>query len=153
MNMTYIDENGENKIPTMGCYGIGVGRTAAAAIEQNHDENGIVLPIEIAPFSVSILLLDVDDRQAIDITEKLYIDLENAKIDVLFDDRSERPGVKFKDHDLIGIPIQVIVGAKGIKNGTAEVKVRENNTKEAVAISEVFDYVSKKINELKRKRD
>ncbi|MDR0304068.1 MAG: proline--tRNA ligase [Chitinispirillales bacterium] len=153
MNMTYIDESGENKTPTMGCYGIGVGRTAAAAIEQNHDENGIIFPIEIAPFSVSILLLDAEDKQAVEIAEKLYLDIENAEtgIDALFDDRQERPGVKFKDHDLIGIPIQVIVGTRGIKSGTVEVKIRENATKESVAIDKIFEYVVKKIEELKRK--
>jgi len=151
MNMTYIDENGENKTPTMGCYGIGVGRSAAAAIEQNHDENGIILPIEIAPFSVSILLLDADDEQTAQIAEKLYLDLENADggIDVLLDDRQERPGVKFKDHDLTGMPIQVIVGARGIKNGTVEVKIRHNGEKEAVGIDKIFEYVVNKIKELK----
>jgi prolyl-tRNA synthetase len=147
MNMTYIDENGANQTPTMGCYGIGVGRTAAAAIEQNHDDNGIILPIEIAPFSVSILLLDADDKQTVEVAEKLYFDLENANagIDVLLDDRQERPGVKFKDHDLIGMPIQVIVGARGIKNGTVEVKIRQTGAKEFVAIGEIFDYVVGKI--------
>lgn len=151
MSMTYIDENGENKTPVMGCYGIGVGRTAAAAIEQNHDENGIVLPIEIAPFSVSILLLDVNDKEAVEIAKKLYFDLQNAKIDALFDDREERPGVKFKDHDLIGIPVQAVIGARGIKNSTIEVKIRETSKKETVAIDGIFDYISQKINELKRK--
>ena len=149
MNMTYIDENGEDKTPTMGCYGIGVGRTAAAAIEQSHDENGIILPIEIAPFSVSILLLDPNDEQAAQIAEKLYDDLENANTDTLFDDRQERPGIKFKDHDLIGIPVQAIVGARGIKNGVIELKTRRDGAKENLPIDKAFEGILKKINELK----
>lgn len=150
MEMTYIDEESENQTPTMGCYGIGITRTAAAAIEQNHDENGIILPIEIAPFSVSILLLDPKDEQAQNIAEKLYFDLGSVKIDTLLDDREERPGVKFKDHDLIGIPLQVIIGAKGLKNGVIELKTRNSGKKETAEIDTIFDFVKTKVEELKK---
>ena len=150
MNMTYVAEDGTNQTPTMGCYGIGVGRTAASAIEQNHDENGIILPIEIAPFSVSVLLLDPADEQAKNIAEKLHADLWNAKIDTLLDDREERPGVKFKDHDLIGIPVQVVIGAKGLKNGVVELKIRKTGVKETAEIGTIFDYVITKVEELKK---
>jgi len=149
MGMTFIDEKGEEQTPTMGCYGIGVGRAAASAIEQNHDENGIILPIEIAPFSVSILLLDPSDDEAKKIAEKLYADLQNAKIDTLFDDREERPGVKFKDHDLIGIPLQIVIGARGIKNGVIEIKTRRNGEKSNIAIDEILGATLKKIEELR----
>jgi prolyl-tRNA synthetase len=125
--------------------------TAAAAIEQNHDQNGIILPIEIAPFTVSILLLDPADEQARNIAEKLYSDLENAKIDTLLDDREERPGVKFKDHDLIGIPVQVIIGAKGLKNNIVELKIRNTGEKETAEIGTIFDFVTIKIDELKKR--
>jgi len=149
MGMVFIDEKGEEQTPTMGCYGIGVGRTAAAAIEQNHDENGIVLPIEIAPFSVSILLLDPNDEEAAQISEKLYAKLQDTNIDTLLDDRQERPGVKFKDHDLIGIPIQVIIGSRGIKAGEIELKTRKNNEKENLPVEQIFEAVMKKIDKLK----
>jgi len=154
MNMTYIDENGENQTPTMGCYGIGVGRTAAAAVEQNHDKDGIILPIEIAPYSVSIILLDTDDENCVKTAENLYASLENYEkggIDTLFDDRVERPGVKFKDHDLIGIPIQIVIGARGLKNSSVEVKIRNSGVKESVGVDKILEYVVNKIEELKVK--
>ena len=123
MNATFLDEKQEQHPYVMGCYGIGITRTAAAAIEQNHDDDGIRWPAPIAPFHVSLVALANDDE-----TMKVATDiekyLEERGIEVLLDDRDERPGVKFKDHDLIGNPVRVAVGGKGLKEGIVEVKLR-----------------------------
>ena len=139
MGMFYADENGENKIPLMGCYGIGVGRTLAAAIEQNCDEDGIILPKEIAPFEHSVILLDPDDEKTATVAEKIYESLKSRGIDVLLDDRHERPGVKFKDHDLIGIPKQTIVGKRSVDLGLIENKDRLSGVKESLDIKQLFE--------------
>lgn len=112
----------------MGCYVIGVTRTAAAAIEQNHDDDGIRWPAPIAPFHVALVALGVEE-DAMDLATKLEGALENLGIEVLLDDRDERPGVKFKDHDLIGCPVRVAVGGKSLKEGVVELKLR-TETKE-----------------------
>jgi prolyl-tRNA synthetase len=137
MNATFLDEKGEQKPYVMGCYGIGVTRTAASAIEQHHDDDGIRWPAPIAPYHVSLVSIGVDDdtQQA---SESLYRALLAANIEVLFDDRDERPGVKFKDHDLIGNPVRVAVGGKGLKNGVVEVKLRTAG-KEGVEMVPVAD--------------
>ncbi len=109
----------------MGCYGIGVTRTVQAVIEQSHDANGIVWPAAVAPFTVVLELLDPDDAEVAKIAFDLETQFEVAGIDTLVDDRAERPGVKFKDADLIGFPIRVVVGAKGLANGGVEVKRRD----------------------------
>jgi prolyl-tRNA synthetase len=124
MNCSFLDENGKDKPAVMGCYGIGVGRTAAAAIEQNNDENGIVWPVNIAPFDVMLLNLDIQDNSVNEAAERLYDDLRSKGLEVLYDERDVRAGFKFKDADLIGLPIQVIVGKRGLNEGLAEVKVR-----------------------------
>jgi len=108
----------------MGCYGIGVGRTVAAAIEQNYDKDGIIFPIPIAPFEVTILPLQMHDTGVVETAEKIYTELLDIKVDTLLDDRDERAGVKFNDADLLGIPIRVTVGVKGIKGGQVEIKLR-----------------------------
>jgi prolyl-tRNA synthetase len=120
MKAHYLDENGEEQVIEMGCYGIGVGRTAAAAIEQNHDENGIIWPVPIAPFTVALLSLDPGKEEVHAVAEKIYDDLIQAGVEVLFDEREERPGVKFNDADLLGIPLRVTVGGRGVKEGVAE---------------------------------
>src|SRR3954453_15684342 len=104
MKANVLDADGKEKPMIMGCYGIGVTRIAAAAIEQNHDADGIVWPVPLAPFEVTLLSLQGNDAQVTESAEKLYAELERAGIEVLFDDRDERPGVKFKDADLVGIP-------------------------------------------------
>jgi prolyl-tRNA synthetase len=124
MQLTYLDEAGEQQVATMGCYGIGVGRTAAAAIEQNHDDKGIVWPASIAPYKVTILCLDVDAQEAMQVALGLHDELEAAGIDVLLDDRQERPGVKFNDADLIGCTLRVTIGARGLKEGVVEIRPR-----------------------------
>ena len=126
MNAVYLDEQGESRMMVMGCYGIGVGRTAAAAIEQNHDENGIIWPLPIAPFQVLILPLDVKDAGVMSLAESLYKDLRAAGVEVLLDDRQERPGAKFKDADLLGIPLRVNIGARDLKQDTAQIKIRRS---------------------------
>jgi prolyl-tRNA synthetase len=128
----YLDKDGQEKPIIMGSYGIGPARIAAAAIEQNHDKDGIIWPESIAPFDVEILPLNMKDQKTVEIAEKLYKDLSEASIEVLIDDRDERAGVKFKDADLIGIPLHGIIGEKNLKEGFIEIKDRR--TKEALKV-------------------
>ena len=114
----------------MGCYGVGVSRTMQAVVEQSHDKDGIIWPASVAPFQVVLDLLDQDNTDVAKIAFDLEAQLEAAGIDVLVDDRAERPGVKFKDADLIGFPVRVVVGAKGLANGGVEIK-RRDQPKEA----------------------
>ncbi|KAB2835796.1 proline--tRNA ligase, partial [bacterium] len=104
MNAKFLDEKGQERVMTMGCYGIGVSRTAAAAIEQNHDANGIVWPYPIAPFHFHLVTLNVGDAAVLQASRELYEGMRRAGLEVLWDDRDENPGVKFKDSDLLGIP-------------------------------------------------
>lgn len=136
MKATFLDEEGKEQIIEMGCYGIGIGRTAAAAIEQNHDERGIIWPLPIAPFAVEVIPMGKDDDvwQA---AEKIYKELNDSGVEVLIDDRSERPGVKFADADLIGIPYYVVVGSRGLKEGKAEVKDRRTGDVEKIEFDKV----------------
>jgi prolyl-tRNA synthetase len=133
LNATYLDANGREQIIFMGCYGIGIGRTVAAAIEQNHDENGIIFPIPIAPFHCSVVAVNTKDAGVMAAAEEIYFCLEKLGVEVLFDDRDERPGVKFKDNDLIGIPIRIVVGSKGLAEGKVEMKIR--STGEVLSLS------------------
>jgi prolyl-tRNA synthetase len=128
----FLDENGQEKLIIMGSYGIGPARIAAAAIEQNHDKDGIIWPKSIAPFDVELLPLNMKDPKTVETADKLYNDLKAKGIEALIDDRDERAGVKFKDADLIGIPVQVILGEKNLKEGLVEIKDRK--TKEAVKV-------------------
>ncbi len=124
LNAKYLDQNGKEQIMIMGCYGIGVSRTVAAVIEQSHDENGIVWPVAVAPFEVCIVPVKVDDQVAIKVAKDLYADLHQLGYDVLLDDRSERAGFKFKDADLIGFPVRVVVSEKLLADNCVEIKVR-----------------------------
>lgn len=128
----YLDEKGEEKSIIMGSYGIGPARIAAAAIEQNHDKDGIIWPKSIAPFDIEILPLNINDAKTMEIAEKFYSDLTEKGFEVLMDDRDERAGVKFKDADLIGIPTQLVIGEKNLKDGLVEIKDRR--TKEALKV-------------------
>ncbi len=145
LNATYLDANGREQIIFMGCYGIGIGRTVAAAIEQNHDENGIIFPIPIAPFHCSVVAVNTKDAGVMAAAEEIYLCLEKRGIEVLFDDRDERPGVKFKDNDLIGIPIRVVVGSKGLADGKVEVKIRSTGEVLSLSLDEVASTVSQRI--------
>ena len=143
MNGTYLDENGKAKPYIMGCYGIGVSRLIAAIIEQNNDENGIIWPKEVAPYLVHLVCLDMKKDVQKETAEKIYNKLLEEKVEVLYDDRIERPGVKFNDADLIGLPIQIIVGRKA-DEGIVEIKVRKTGEREEVLIENLY----KKLHEI-----
>src|SRR5512146_427090 len=136
MNASFLDPNGKECLAVMGCYGIGVGRTAAAAVEQNHDDKGIIWPFPIAPFHVHLLPLGKSAAVA-EATERLYGALQQAGLEVLWDDRDERAGVKFNDADLIGAPFQVIVGDKGLAEGLLEVKTRRTGDKIKISPADI----------------
>jgi prolyl-tRNA synthetase len=126
MKATVLDDQGKDRTLIMGCYGIGIGRTAAASIEQNHDENGIVWPMPLAPFQVIVTMLNPNDEAVFAAGENLYQELLEQGIEVLLDDRDERPGSKFKDADLLGIPLRVNVGARGLKEQSFELQERRS---------------------------
>ncbi len=137
MHCVYLDENGKEQLMVMGCYGIGVSRVLAAAIEQNHDENGIIFPPAIAPFVAEVINLDPADATVTDWAEKACQGLEAVCGEVLYDDREERPGIKFKDADLVGCPVQVILGGKGIARGVAETKNRLTGEKGTISLDQL----------------
>jgi len=124
MDATVLDDQGKTRTLVMGCYGIGVGRTVAAAIEQNHDEHGMALPMPLAPFQVLVSMVNPKDDAVREASEQLYQQLLDMGVEVLLDDRDERPGIKFKDADLIGIPLRITVGSRNLKEGNVELKVR-----------------------------
>jgi prolyl-tRNA synthetase len=124
MGATYLDAEGRERPIEMGCYGIGISRLVAAAVEQNHDENGIIWPLSIAPFQVLLLQINYTDKATGEAADLLYGELRQRGVDVLLDDRDERPGVKFKDGDLIGIPLRITIGAKGLQKGSLELRWR-----------------------------
>ncbi|MCT8864515.1 proline--tRNA ligase [Shewanella xiamenensis] len=142
MNATLLDENGKSQVLLMGCYGVGVSRIVAAAIEQNFDDRGIVWPEAIAPFSVGILPMNMHKSHRVtDIAEQLYKDLSAAGIDVLLDDRKERPGVMFADMELIGIPHTVVIGDRNIDAGVFEYKNRRTGEKQDVPFDQIVDFL------------
>ena len=141
LNATYLDADGKEQVIFMGCYGIGIGRTVAAAIEQNHDENGIIFPLAIAPFHCAVVALNTKDSAVMTAAEDLYQKLQASGIEVLFDDRDERPGVKFKDNDLIGIPLRIVVGSKGLAEGKVEVKSRATGEVQLLPIEEAVEQI------------
>jgi prolyl-tRNA synthetase len=142
MGANYLDENGKSVPLVMGCYGIGVNRTVAAIIEQHHDENGIIWPMAVAPYKVIIMPANVKNEEQMKMAEKIYEDLKSRGIDVLLDDRNERVGVKFKDSDLIGIPIRVTVGKKIVED-IVEFKLRKNQDIEEVKIEAIVSRIEK----------
>lgn len=140
MNATFIDENGKNTPFVMGCYGIGVTRTMASIIEQHHDENGIVWPLFVAPYHVSVIPVNIKDEEQMKVAEELYNSLKDLGVEVLMDDRNERAGVKFKDSEIIGIPMRVTVGKK-ISEGAVEFKLRAGGDNEVIKIEDVCNRV------------
>lgn len=142
MNATILDEQGKERLAIMGCYGIGVGRTAAAAIEQHHDDKGIIWPFPIAPFQLHLLTVS-QSEQTTSTATRLYSELTAAGFDVLWDDRPDRAGVKFNDADLIGIPFQIVVGDKGLADGIVEIKIRRGGTKSRVAPGDLVAHIRK----------
>jgi prolyl-tRNA synthetase len=148
LGATYTDEKGESHPIVMGTYGIGVGRTMAAAIEQHHDDDGIVWPLALAPFEIAIVSLNPSDDAARNAADALYESMRSAGLDVFYDDRDERPGVKFKDADLIGFPIRVNVGGRALKEGKVEIVPRRDRTARAVPVAEALEAVQKLREEL-----
>ena len=138
MNMTYVDANGESKTPIMGCYGIGVGRLAASVCEAHHDEYGPIWPKAIAPWQVHLCAVRVDDEEVRAYADKLYEELQNAGIEVIYDDRSVRAGVMFADADLLGIPLRIIVSPKNMKQGVVEVASRDKTLKTQIPLENVM---------------
>ncbi len=138
MGARFIGKDGREKSIIMGCYGIGVSRIIAAVIEQNNDENGIIWPKSIAPYQVEILPVNVNDKETIQIAEKLYKKFLSEKIEVIIDDRNERPGIKFKDADLIGIPIRITIGSKKAKDNIVEIHKRDTGENKSVNVDDLL---------------
>lgn len=151
MNATFLDSGGKEHFMVMGCYGIGVGRTVAAAIEQGNDENGMILPLPIAPFEVDVLPVNTTHPESMEAARKIYNELLAKGVDALLDDRDERPGVKFKDCDLIGIPLRVTVGERNLKEGLVEIKRRESREFEKVPVSEAAGRIIKYVEDAKHR--
>jgi len=148
MGALFLDERGMERPIVMGCYGIGVGRTVAAAIEQNHDKDGIIFPIPIAPFEAVVLPLQIDEREVVDAAEKIYRELLDKGLDVLLDDRDVRAGFKFKDADLLGIPLRIAIGTRNLKNGQVEIKLRSESDSSLISLRDSASIILNKINEL-----
>lgn len=141
MKCVYLDENNKEQPMIMGCYGIGVSRIAQAAIEQNNDKDGIIWPIPIAPFTLAIVPVNLEEKDQADVAHKLYSDLLKLGVEVLLDDREGRVGVKLKDIDLIGIPLKIIIGPKGLKDGKVEIKLRKSGEVKLVPVEQVVENV------------
>lgn len=146
MNAKFIDKDGKEKLIYMGCYGIGVSRIVASIIEGNYDENGIIWPFSVAPFKVVIIPINMEDNKISNISQKIYKSLCEKKIEVIIDDRQETPGYKFKDADLCGFPLQIIVGKK-INENKVEVKIRKEKRIEEINIENISEFVLNLINE------
>ena len=145
LKATYLDADGKEQYLYMGCYGIGVSRIVAAAIEQGHDANGIIFPMALAPFQVGLIPIAHNDPAVRECVESLHADLEAAGVEVLLDDRDERPGVKFKDCDLLGLPLRVVVGAKALAQGQAEVRHRRATDNLMVPLQDLIAYLKDQI--------
>ncbi|RZW26461.1 MAG: proline--tRNA ligase [Desulfobulbaceae bacterium] len=145
MHAYYQDREGNERPLVMGCYGIGVSRVVAAAIEQNHDDNGIIFPAPLAPYPVTVLNLALSDPEVSGAAEKIYEELNNSGIETFIDDRDERPGIKFKDADLLGFPLRITVGKRFKENSMVEVCGRANGTTEEVGIEDVVSHVTAKL--------
>jgi len=147
MGCTFLDAEGMSHPMIMGCYGLGIGRTVAAAIEQNHDSDGIIWPLPLAPYEVMILALSSRDEQVTAVADRLYDELTSRGVEVFYDDRDERPGVKFKDADLIGIPVRIAIGSKSLADGKVELSMRRDREKHFLDPSEAVARVSEILRE------
>ncbi len=148
MGMKYIDQNGELQTPTMGCYGIGVGRLAAAVCEARHDDYGPIWPISIAPWQVQLCALRPDNPEVREFADKLYEELQSAGIEVLFDDRPVSAGVMFSDADLTGVPLRAVISPKGLKNGTVEIAKRDKSMVEHVAQADALEFIKNTVKQM-----
>ena len=144
LGLTYLDENNQEQTVTMGCYGIGIGRILASVVEQNNDESGIIFPTSIAPYQIALVQIDMNDEKQTTIANKIYEELKSNGIDVLYDDREERPGVKFKDMDLIGIPYRITIGKK-VSDNLVEFKERKTKESTDINIDEIVNNAIQKI--------
>jgi prolyl-tRNA synthetase len=143
MGATVLDEQGQAVVPFMGCYGIGVTRVVAAAIEQNHDEKGIIWPEPIAPFDVSLIPINLQKSERTrETAQRLYDELRAAGLEVLFDDRDARPGVKFADDELLGIPHRLVVGDKGLARGVVEYRRRRDAEAAEIPVQEIAAFLA-----------
>ncbi len=147
MGATVLDAEGNSQTLTMGSYGIGVERAMSAVAETHHDENGLIWPISIAPYEVVVTLLKSDHEESVVEAERIYNELGSGGVDVLLDDRNERPGVKFADAELIGIPLRVTIGPRGLENGVAELNVRSNSQQSEIALDKVVEEVVRIVEE------
>ena len=147
MGVSVLDSEGNSQIPTMGSYGIGVGRPMAAIAETCYDDSGLIWPTSVAPYEVVLTVVKTDDENSMEVADKIYKDLKAHGIDVLFDDREERPGVKFADAELIGIPLRVTIGPRGLENGIVEFLDRSDpeKTQTELGVEEVKDFLLEKI--------
>jgi prolyl-tRNA synthetase len=148
LGATFLDENGKARPFIMGCYGIGVTRTMAAAVEQNHDERGIKWPVQIAPYHVIVVPVSTKDKDQVNAAEEIYQNLVTGGVETVIDDRPERAGVKFKDADLVGYPIRITVGAKGLAEGKVELYSRLEEQTMMVPLGDVVNAVKSKLREL-----
>jgi prolyl-tRNA synthetase len=142
MKAVYLDANGREQVMVMGCYGIGVGRTVAASIEQNHDDNGIIWPLPIAPYQVVIVPVNSGDANMTQAAEGLYTALIGRGLEVIMDDRGERAGVKFKDADLIGIPFRITIGPKNLAEGKVEIRERGSGAMNVLPLEQVVNFIT-----------
>ena len=141
----YKDEKEQRHPIIMGCYGIGVNRIIASLCETRHDANGIIWPLSIAPYEVILIPLNYEDAQVRELTDKAYNELKAQGVDVLMDDRDQRPGFKFKDADLIGIPLRLVIGGKGLKEGNVEVKWRWQESADKVPVEQAVSTVLERL--------
>ncbi|GAG10634.1 unnamed protein product, partial [marine sediment metagenome] len=147
----FLDKNGAERPCIMGCYGIGINRILAAAIEIGNDDNGIIFPISIAPFEVLVTCVNQDDEEVAEASENIHQQLLDRGVDVLLDDRLLRGGVKFKDADLIGIPVRVTIGKKSLADGNVEIKLRAESKSQKISVEKAADKVIEIVNSLKDK--
>jgi prolyl-tRNA synthetase len=141
MRATVLDDQGQERTLVMGCYGIGVGRTVAAAIEQNHDDKGIIWPMPLAPFQVLITVVNPKEDAVRTAGEQLYAELQARGIEVLLDDRDERPGSKFADADLLGMPLRVTVGSRALQEGALELQERRSGERTLLPLAEAAERI------------
>ena len=147
MKTNCLDEHGKSITLTMGCYGIGISRIVAAAIEQNNDESGMVLPVSISPFKVWLTALNIDDENISKTSFEVYEKLRSLNIEVLFDDRAESAGVKFKDADLIGVPYRVVISTRNLKEGVVEIKARSSADAVKIPVGNIQQFFENEISE------
>ena len=153
LDAQFLDEKEQRHPIVMGCYGIGVNRIIASAAETSHDKNGLIWPLAIAPYSVLVIPLNMDDNDVLSTAERIYDELTAAGVDVLFDDRKARPGFKFKDADLIGIPLRIVVGGRGLKDGVVEMKWRTDESPEKIPIETAVAEALKRLDERRQQEN